>query len=206
MQDPKLLNIGTSVRNGMVYSVEFHEDEHYGHIKRVNKDGTQDYFPFNSASPTASNRYENYSDSGIMIQTALANTEYNVLFDGDGPFEDIRFSPQWLSHPLYDTAIGKIDLTEVPIGTLVHVTYDMSLLPSASNENAKIFLKFGTFNGYKMYLSDGSMGTQSVTHHYSGTKTFFVINEELQQNGVELCVETTCDTEVVPSFLMIALI
>lgn len=206
MQDPKLLNIGTSVRNGKVYSVEFHEDDHYGHIKRVNRDGTSDYFAFNSASPTPSNRYENYSDSGNVTQTALADTEYKITFDGNGSFEDTRFSPQWVTHPLYNTTLGKIDLTDVPVGTLVHVTYDLILLPSQSNEEAHIYLKFGAFGGYKMFDFDGSMRNQNESHHYSGTKTFFVINEDLQQNGVELCVETSCDTEVVPQFIMIALI
>ena len=119
--------------------MEFHEDSHYAHIKRANNDGSATYFPFNSAGPTASNRFENYSDSGNTTYTALDGVDTTVIFDGNGNFEDKRFSPEWLSHDLYNTTTGTITLTDVPIGTLVHVTYDIQLIPSSSNEEVDIF-------------------------------------------------------------------
>ena len=206
MQDPKLVNIGSTARKDSSYSIEFHEDDHYAHIKRANSDGTATYFPFNQAGPTAANRYENYSDSGNTTYTALANTDTAVLLDGNGPYEDRRFSPEWLNHDLYNTTTGTIDLSGVPLGTLVHITYDIELTPSQSNADAHIFFKFTAFGGYKLYLSDSSMRQQSTTHHYSGTKTFFVINEEVQQNGVQLQVNAECDTQITPNFMMIALL
>lgn len=207
MQNDKLINVsGATPRKSGSYSIEFHEDDHYAHIKRANNDGTADYFAFNQAGPTASNRFENYSDSGAATYIALANLDTPVALDGQGPFEDRRFSPEWLSHDLYDVAQRKIDLSGVPIGTLVHITYDIELIPTSSNEEVHIFLQFAAFGGYKLYVTDGSMRQQSTTHHYSGSKTFFVINEEVQQQGVSLVVNTSCDTQVIPNFLMIALL
>lgn len=207
MQDKKLINVGgaTAKKSG-VYSLEFHEDSHYAHIKRANNDGTATYFPFNAAGPTASNRFENYSDSAVNTYNALANTDTTVMLDGEGPFEDRRFSPEWLTHDLYNTTTGVIDLSNVPIGTLVHITYDIELIPSASNEDVHIFFRFTAFGGYDLYVADGTMRQQSTTHHYSGTKTFFVINEEVQNNGARLMINTSCDTQIVPNFMMIALI
>lgn len=207
MQDKKLINVGgaTAKKSGS-YSLEFHEDSHYAHIKRANNDGTATYFPFNAAGPTASNRFENYSDSGNTTYTALNGVDTTVMLDGQGPFEDRRFSPEWLTHDLYNTTTGVIDLSNVPIGTLVHITYDIELIPSASNEDAHIFFRFTAFGGYDLYVADGTMRQQSTTHHYSGTKTFFVINEDVQNDGARLMINTSCDTQIVPNFMMIALL
>ena len=207
MQDKKLINVGgaTAKKSGS-YSLEFHEDDHYAHIKRANNDGTATYFTFNAAGPTASNRFENYSDSGNTTYTALNGVDTTVMLDGQGPFEDRRFSPEWLTHDLYNTTTGVIDLSNVPIGTLVHITYDIELIPSASNENAHIFFRFTAFGGYDLYVADGTMRQQSTTHHYSGTKTFFVINEDVQNDGARLMINTSCDTQIVPNFMMIALL
>lgn len=207
MQDKKLINVGgsTAKKSGS-YSLEFHEDSHYAHIKRANNDGTASYFSFNAAGPTASNRFENYSDSGNTTYTAPLDTDTTIIFDGQGPFEDKRFSPEWLSHDLYDPATGTIVLTDVPVGTLVHVTYDIELIPSSSNEEAKIFFYFNAFGGYKIYTYDNGMKNQNIIHHYSNSSTFFVINEDVQTNGVKLMVNTSCDTEIVPNFLNIALL
>jgi len=207
MQDKKLVNIGgaTSKKSG-VYSVEFHEDSHYAHIKRANNDGTSTYFPLNGATPTVANRFENYSDSGVTTYTASLNTDTTVIFDGNGPFEDKRFSPEWLTHDLYDTTTGAITLTDVPIGTLVHVTYDLQLIPSSSNEQVDIFFKFDAFGGYKIYSYDSDMNGQNTIHHYTSSSTFFVINEDVQTNGVKLQVNAGCNTEIVPRFINIALL
>jgi hypothetical protein len=207
MQDDKLINVsGATPRKSGVYSIEFHEEGLYAHVKQSMPDGTAVYHSIKNSGPTSSANYENYSDSGATTYTALQGVETALALDANGPFEDKRFSPAWLTHDLYNTSTNKIDLSGIPIGTLVHVTYDFKLIPSSSNDYAKVYLKFGTFGGYKMYVSDGNMGSQNDIKHYSGTKTFFVINEELQQNGVELMVETGCDTQIVPSFLMIAIL
>jgi hypothetical protein len=207
MQNDKLINVsGATPRKSGVYSIEFHEDNHYAHIKRANNDGTADYFAFNQAGPTASNRFENYSDSGTTNYIALADVDTPVVLDGQGPFEDRRFSPEWLAHDLYNSSTGTIDLSGVPIGTLIHITYDIELVPTSSNEEVHIFFQFSAFGGYKLYVQDGSMRQQSTTHHYSGTKTFFVINEEVKQNGAKLVINTSCDTQINPNFLMIALL
>jgi hypothetical protein len=207
MQDKKLINVGGSTaKKSGTYSLEFHEEDHYAHIKRANNDGTATYFPFNAAGPTASNRFENYSDSGTTTYTAPINTDTTVILDGNGPFEDKRFSPEWLDHDLYNTTTGVIDLSGVPIGTLVHVTYDIELVPSSSNEDVHIFFRFTAFGGYDLYVADGTMRQQSTTHHYSGTKTFFVINEDVQNDGARLMINTGCDTQIVPNFMMIALL
>jgi hypothetical protein len=50
------------------------------------------------------------------------------------------------------------------------------------------------------------MRQQSTTHHYSGTKTFFVINEDEQNDGAKLMINAGCDTQIVPNFMMIALL
>lgn len=207
MQDRKLINVGgaTAKKSG-VYSMEFHEDSHYAHIKRANNDGSATYFPFNAAGPTASNRFENYSDSNTTTYTAPLNTDTTVVFDGNGPFEDKRFSPEWLTHDLYDSSTGTINLTDVPVGTLVHITYDLQLIPSSSNEEVDIFLNFQAFGGYKIYLYDSDMNSQNTIHHYSGSHTFFVINEDVQTNGVQLKINAGCNTEIVPRFINIALL
>jgi hypothetical protein len=45
MQDKKLINISQAVIGEQgVYSIEFHEDQHYTHVKRANGDGTASYF------------------------------------------------------------------------------------------------------------------------------------------------------------------
>lgn len=207
MQDNKLINIGgaTAKKSGSYY-LEFHEDSHYAHIKRANNDGTATYFPFNGATPTAQNKFENYSDSGNTTYTALADIDTTIVFDGNGPFEDKRFTPTWLTHDLYDTTTGTITLTDVPIGTLVHVTYDIELVPTVSNEQSKIFLYFNAFGGYKIYTYDNGMKAQNIVHHYSNSSTFFVINEDVQASGVKLMVNTSCNTVIVPHFLNIALL
>lgn len=207
MQDKKLINIGgaTAKKSGS-YSLEFHEDSHYAHIKRANNDGTATYFPFNGATPTAQNKFENYSDSGLTTYTALADIDTTIVFDGNGPFEDKRFTPTWLSHDLYDTTTGTITLTDVPVGTLMMISYQIKVIPVSSNEQVKLFLQFGTFNNYEMTLFDGEMGKgQNIIHDYVGTKIFFVINEELQENGVRLMANATCNIEIQPAFLTIAL-
>ena len=309
MQDKKLINVSQAVIGAQgVYSIEFHEDQHYTHVKRANPDGTASYFSvggsgggttdyiqnlelvnnglelsstgigsaFNttldvtplrlgmvtsgylsgnspstvyvggstpaqnghvigdwvidldtsniwylanadtnvwiqsqgggSVGPTVTSTYENYSDSGNINYIASANTPTPVQLDGNGPFEDKRFSPTWISHDLYDTSAFKIDLTEVPIGKLVHITYDIELVPTSSNEYVHIYFEFSAFGGYKLYIQDGTMRQQSTVHHYSGTKTFFVINEDVQIDGVRLMVETGCDVQIIPNFMMIALL
>jgi hypothetical protein len=206
-QDKKLINFGgATVGERGVYSIEFHEDYLYGHVKRANPDGTADYFTFNASAPGASAKYENYSDSGVINYIATASTPTPVMLDGNGPFEDKRFSPAWLDHDLYDVNAHKIDLRGVPIGSLVHITYDIELMPTSSNEDIHIFFEFSAFGGYRLYVQDGTMRQQSTTHHYSGTKTFFVINEDVQNEGVRLMVEAGCDVNIVPNFMMIALL
>ena len=45
MQDKKLINVSQAVLGSQgVYSIEFHEDQHYTHVKRANPDGTASYF------------------------------------------------------------------------------------------------------------------------------------------------------------------
>lgn len=45
MQNNDLINISQAVvKDSLVYSIEFHKDEHYVHVKRVNLDGTATYF------------------------------------------------------------------------------------------------------------------------------------------------------------------
>ena len=201
-QNPNLVNFSNTVRNGAVYTVEFHEDKHYAQIKKT-VGQTEEVFILNSAG---SPKYENYSDSGSVVYTAVDSVPFALTLDGNGPFEDRRFSPPAVSHPLYNSVSKNIDLTDVPVGTLVHITYDIELTPSSSNEDVHIYFKFAAFGGYKLFVTDGSMRQSSTVHHYSGTKTFFVINEDVQQHGVQLMVETTCDTVVKPNFLMVALL
>jgi hypothetical protein len=139
--------------------------------------------------------------------TATLNTDTAVVFDGNGPFEDKRFSPEWLAHDLWDTTNNKIDLSDVPVGSLVLISYQIKIIPTSSNNQLMLFLRFGTFNDYEMTLFDGDMGRgQNTVHDYVGTKMFFVINEELQQNGIQIMVNATCDIEIQPAFLTIALL
>jgi hypothetical protein len=207
MQDKKLINLtsGVAQKSG-VYSLEFHEDGHFTHVKRANNDGTQDHFPIGASPEGAVAKYENYSDSGNVTYTLPLNTDGAVIFDGNGAFEDRRFSPNWVSHDLYDTTNSKIDLSEVAVGSLIMISYQVKIIPVSSNEQLRLFLRFGTFNNYEMTLFDGAMGKgQNKIHDYVGTKMFFVINEELQQNGVQIMANATCNIEIQPAFLTIAL-
>lgn len=207
MQDKQLINLtsGISKKSG-VYSLEFHEEGHYTHVKRANNDGTQDHFPIGASPEGAVAKYENYSDSGNTTYNGDENTDTVVTFDGNGSFEDKRFSPNWVSHDLYDTTNSKIDLSDVAVGSLIMISYQIKIIPDRSNRQLKLFLRFGTFNNYEMTLFDGDMGRgQNTVHDYVGTKMFFVINEELQQNGVQIMANATCDIEIQPAFLTIAL-
>lgn len=205
MQDGKLINIGTAIRNGRTYSVEFHEDNHYAHVKRVNLDGTEDHFALGLSPDGPAHRYENFSDSGTTSYLGLDGVDTPVNFDKSGPFESREFSPKWISHDLWDSTNAKIDLTDVAEGSIIMIAYQVKITPHSSNETLRLFLRFGTFNNYEMTLFDGSMGASSKPHDYVGTKMFFVINSELRQNGVQLVANATTDYDIEPAFIAIAL-
>ena len=81
MQDSKLINISQAVvgKQG-VYSIEFHEDQHYTHVKRANSDGSETLFSVSGGSGGGTTYT---AGTGIDITNGVISSTYDWSLFGD---------------------------------------------------------------------------------------------------------------------------
>lgn len=86
MQDKKLINVSQAVIGGQgVYSIEFHEDQHYTHVKRVNSDGTASYFSVGGSGGTTYTAGSGIDITNGVISSTVTDTNtfiYGVVLNG----------------------------------------------------------------------------------------------------------------------------
>lgn len=85
MQDKKLINVSQAVIGGQgVYSIEFHEDQHYTHVKRVNPDGTASYFSVGGSGGGGTTDYIQtleLVDNGLSLSSTGIGSAFNTTLD-----------------------------------------------------------------------------------------------------------------------------
>lgn len=86
MQDKKLINVSQAVIGEQgVYSIEFHEDQHYTHVKRVNSDGTASYFSVGGSGGTTYTAGSGIDITNGVISSTVTDTNtfiYGVILNG----------------------------------------------------------------------------------------------------------------------------
>lgn len=114
MQDKKLINVSQAVIGAQgVYSIEFHEDQHYTHVKRANPDGTASYFSVGGSGGgttyTAGTGIDitNGVISSTVVDTDTNNYIANVALSGT----DLQFNGAG------DGFTGIIDLSPIAGGS-----------------------------------------------------------------------------------------
>ena len=85
MQNRKLINISQSVVGSKgVYSIEFHEDDEYTHVKRANRDGTESLFSIGSGGGAGSASYiQNLelTDNGLTLSSTGIGDAFNTTLN-----------------------------------------------------------------------------------------------------------------------------
>jgi hypothetical protein len=92
MQDSKLINISQAVvgKQG-VYSIEFHEDQHYTHVKRSNSDGSETLFSVGGGG--GGTTYTAGTDINI-VNGVISGTYDWSLFGDTGDIDPVNSSTQ----------------------------------------------------------------------------------------------------------------
>ena len=84
MQDKKLINVSQAVIGGQgVYSIEFHEDQHYTHVKRVNTDGTATYFSVGGSGAGTTDYIQTLElvNNGLGLSSTGIGSAFNTTLD-----------------------------------------------------------------------------------------------------------------------------
>lgn len=86
MQNKKLINVSQAVigKQG-VYSIEFHEDDHYTHVKRVNPGGSETLFPVGGSGGVTYTAGTGIDiDNGVISSTVVDTNNFisNVSLNG----------------------------------------------------------------------------------------------------------------------------
>lgn len=87
MQDDKLINVSQAViRGGLIYSVEFHEEDNYVHVKRVNTDGTADFFRLAaSGEGGGSDAPNDINHTPVTGDYTITATDHHIGVDNANP-------------------------------------------------------------------------------------------------------------------------
>lgn len=200
MQDKKLINVSQSVigKQG-VYSIEFHEDDHYAHVKRVNPGGSETLFPVGgSGGGSSSKTYEYWENTNLGTQSILANQGTNLVNDGLGP----NTSPG--AGVLFNGSL--FDFSSLPVGSIVSITLQIALEPTTQHSH-DFTITFGhwTDNGNKQYsfVTDETF-TQGrpITH----TMTIPILDAGMQSEPAVFRISSTGDLTVYNNFVSISVL
>lgn len=84
MQDKKLINVSQAVIGSQgVYSIEFHEDQHYTHVKRANPDGTASYFSVGGSGGGTTDYIQTLElvNNGLGLSSTGVGSAFNTTLD-----------------------------------------------------------------------------------------------------------------------------
>ena len=84
MQDKKLINVSQAVIGAQgVYSIEFHEDQHYTHVKRANPDGTASYFSVGGSGGGTTDYIQTLElvNNGLELSSTGIGSAFNTTLD-----------------------------------------------------------------------------------------------------------------------------
>ena len=120
MQDKKLINISQAVIGEQgVYSIEFHEDQHYTHVKRANGDGTASYFSVGGGGGTTYTAGTGIDITNGVISSTVVDTDTNNFISNVSlSGTDLEF-----------TGIGGAFSGTVPLASLVSSSTEKNIIP-----------------------------------------------------------------------------
>lgn len=199
MQDKKLINFGgaTVGKNG-VYSIEFHEDDLYAHVKRANRDGSQNYYPLATGGGSSSKTYEYWENTHLGTQSIPANQGAFLVNDGLGPNTSAG------AGTLFNGSL--FDFSSLPVGSIVSITLQIALQPTTQHSH-DFTITFGhwTDNGNKQYsfvTDETTTQGRPITH----TITIPIIDDGMRQEPAALSINTTGDLIVYNNLVIISVL
>jgi hypothetical protein len=199
MQNKKLINVSQAVigKQG-VYSIEFHEDDHYTHVKRVNPGGSETLFPVGGSSGSSSKTYEYWENTNLGTQSILANQNTGLVNDGLGANTSSG------AGVLYDGNL--FDFSSLPVGSVVSITLQTSLQPTTQHSHDfTIYFNHETDNGTKQFsfvTDETRTQGRPITH----TLTIPIIDEGMKNGPARLSITSTGDLTAYNNFLSISVL
>lgn len=199
MQDKKLINFGgaTVGKNG-VYSIEFHEDDLYAHVKRANRDGSQNYYPLATGGGSSSKTYEYWENTDLGPQSIPANQNTGLVNDGLGP------NTSSSAGALFNGNL--FDFSSLPVGSVVSITLQTSLQPTTQHSHDfTIYFNHETDNGTKQFsfvTDETRTQGRPVTH----TITIPIIDEGMKNGPARFSITSTGDLTAYNNFLSISVL
>jgi len=198
MQDKKLLNFGgATVGEKGVYSIEFHEDNEFTHVKRANRDGTATYFSLAGGGGT-SKTFEYWENTLNAPRSVSANIIEPLVNDGLG----INTSSN--AGTLYNGSL--FDFSSLAIGSVVSITLQIALQPTTQHSHDfTIWFNHETDSGTKQFsLVTDETRTQGrpITH----TITLPIIDAGMQGGSAGLWILSLGDLTVFNNFVSISVL
>lgn len=212
MQDKKLINFGgATVGAKGVYSIEFHEDDEFTHVKRANRDGTATYFSLaNGSSPNGQtvHPFELWKNQGSQQITAGQAPGVAFYLDGSQGTNLVN-TPAWMTDNLFKQGL-LINTPELIVGQVVSVLYSFMIVPSSSNGVYIFHSNFLTDDGYiENVISYGDTGHAGIGRIVSGTYNFTVVDESTRTVGQEpsfACRTEHADAVFTPLFAILTVV
>lgn len=196
MQNKKLINVSQAVigKQG-VYSIEFHEDDHYTHVKRVNPGGSETLFPVGG---DASKTIEYWENTLNGTQSVLANQLANLVNDGLGTNTSSN------AGTLYNGSL--FDFSSLAIGSVVSITLQTSLQPTTQHSHDfTINFSHQTDNGTKQFsfvTDETTIHGRPVTH----TITLPILDTGMKSGDARFTILSTGDLTVYNNFVSISVL
>ena len=200
MQNKKLINVSQAVigKQG-VYSIEFHEDDHYTHVKRVNPGGSETLFPVGgSGGGSSSKTYEYWENTNLGTQSILASQGTVLVNDGLGPNTSSG------AGVLYDGNL--FNFSSLSVGSVVSITLQTSLEPTTQHSHDfTIWFVHETDNGSKQFsfvTDETRTQGRPITH----TLTIPIIDEGMKNGSAALMILSAGDLIAYNNFLSISVL
>jgi len=208
MQDKKLINFGgATVGEKGVYSIEFHEDNEFTHVKRANRDGTATYFSLATGSGSGGRTihpFEFWKNDG-PASTALDGVAPGVAITFNGSVgTDLTNSPSWINGNLFNGI--SINTSELQVGEVINIRMQLAITPSASNATGIIHTSFDTDNGpVSEVVWRGDTGHQGNAVSVNVVHTITVLDQTMISSSIvpnfTFRMEGA-DADVIPVFLV----
>ncbi len=196
MQNKKLINVSQAVigKQG-VYSIEFHEDDHYTHVKRVNPGGSETLFPVGGSASRTIEYWENTLNGP---QSVLANTPIALVNDGSGSNTSSN------AGTLFNGTL--FDFSSLPVGAVVSITLQTSLQPTTQHSHDfTIYFNHQTDNGNKQFsfvTDETRTQGRPITH----TITLPILDAGMKSGAARFTIASTGDLTVYNNFVSISVL
>jgi hypothetical protein len=196
MQNKKLINVSQAVigKQG-VYSIEFHEDDHYTHVKRVNPGGSETLFPVGGGASKTIEYWENTLNGP---QSVLANQLAKLVNDGLGTNTSSN------AGSLYNGSL--FDFSSLAIGSVVSITLQTSLQPTTQHSHDfTIYFNHQTDNGNKQFsfvTDETRTQGRPITH----TITLPILDAGMKNGSAAFSIVSTGDLTAYNNFVSISVL